>query len=123
MKIAVCSQGEGLGALVDDRFGRCGYLVLIDTESGEFESARNLALASAHGAGVASVQFLSSKGVEAVLARNVGPNAYSALQAAGISVYAVEGKTVGEVLDGFRKGGLEVHEGSNVGPHSGLRMR
>lgn len=121
MKTAICSQGEGLSSPVDSRFGRCNYLVIVDTESGEVESVPNPAVASAHGAGPASVQFLSSKGVEAVLAQNVGPNAYSALEAAGISLYSMGGNTVGEVLEEFKKGLLSTHRGATVGSHSGMR--
>lgn len=123
MKIAICSQGEGLSSCLDTRFGRCRYLVLVDTESDEVESVPNPALASAQGAGVASVQYLSSKGVQAVLAQKVGPNAYSALQAAGISVWmaggdsagAAIGTTVGEALEEFKKGRLPSYQETGTG--------
>lgn len=120
MKIAVCSQGESLSSPVDARFGRCSHLVLIDSETGETQAFPNPSLSSSHGAAVATVQFLSAKGVKAVLAQNVGPNAHSALVASGIAVYAPEGTTVGEALEGYRQGRFQKHSGATVDSHHGL---
>ncbi len=119
MKVAICSQGEGLSSPVDSRFGRCNYLVLVDTGSGGVESVPNPASGSEHGAGVASVQYLCTKEVQAVLAQNVGPNAYRALTSSGIQVYAPAGKTVGEAMEEFKKGLSTVHRGATVGPGGG----
>lgn len=119
LKIAVCSQGEGLSSLVDSRFGRCNYLVLVDTVSGDVESLPNPALYSEHGAGVASVQYLTSKGVQVVLAQNVGPNAYRALDSSGIRVHSAAGQTVGDAVGQFRKGLSTVHPGATVVPGGG----
>ncbi|TET61977.1 hypothetical protein E3J48_05015 [Candidatus Aerophobetes bacterium] len=41
MKIAVSSTGQDLNALVDARFGRCQYFVIVDPETMEFEAAPN----------------------------------------------------------------------------------
>lgn len=120
MKIAVCSQGDSLKSPVDGRFGRCSYLIVTDTETGESEAHPNPALSSSHGAAVATVQFLSSQGVEVVLAQNLGPNAVSALGTTGISVYSPEGKTVEEALAAYQEGRAKEHTGATVSSHSGL---
>lgn len=117
MKIAVTSQGEGLDAAVDPRFGRCAYMVILDTATGEVQSFLNDAVAAAHGAGSGAVQFLSQKGVEAVCTQNVGPNAYSALFALGMRVYEAEGHTVKEVAENLKKGLLRQHSGATASPH------
>lgn len=120
MKIAVCSQGESLKSNVDPRFGRCSYLIVVDTETGECQPFPNPSLSSSHGAAVAAVQFLSSNGVEALLAQNVGPTAHSALSASGILVYSPEGATVEEALAAYREGRVKQHSGATVGSHHGL---
>jgi len=91
--------------------------VLVDTDTGEVESVPNVSLASAHGAGVGSVQFLVEKGVEAVLTQNVGPNAHSALAASGIRIYVVTDGTVADAVEEFRQGLLSEHSGATVPSH------
>ena len=41
MKIAVTSQGEGMNARVDPRFGRARYFIVVDTETGESSTVDN----------------------------------------------------------------------------------
>lgn len=98
MRIAVSSEGEGLDALIDSRFGRCSYFVIYDTETGDVESVPNPSVTSAHGAGVAAVQFIIEKGVKAVLAQRVGPNAERAFATYGIPVSSPKGRTVGDAI-------------------------
>lgn len=117
LKVAVSSQGEGLGSLVDSRFGRCAYLILVDTGTGEVESVPNPSLSSAHGAGIGTVQFLSERGVEAVCTQNVGPNAFSALTASSVRVYSVAGNTVGDVIEQLKQGLLSEYGGATVAAH------
>ena len=38
MKVVVSSTGTTLDSLVDPRFGRCPYFIVIDTENLNFES-------------------------------------------------------------------------------------
>ncbi len=50
MKLAICAQGEGFQGQVDQRFGRCSYFVMVDTEKEEvIESVKNT---NANAAGV-----------------------------------------------------------------------
>jgi predicted Fe-Mo cluster-binding NifX family protein len=42
MKIAVTSQGENLTSLIDPRFGRAAYIIIVDTATMRFESNNNL---------------------------------------------------------------------------------
>lgn len=41
MKIAVSSTGPGLEDLVDPRFGRCRYYLIVDPETLEYEAVEN----------------------------------------------------------------------------------
>ncbi|MFB3925736.1 MAG: NifB/NifX family molybdenum-iron cluster-binding protein [Syntrophales bacterium] len=43
MKVAVSSTGPDLESLLDPRFGRCRYYLIVDTESLAFEAVDNSA--------------------------------------------------------------------------------
>ena len=67
MKLAVCAQGEGLTAPVDQRFGRCPYFVILDTERGELiKSISNSGARAPGGAGTQTARLLFAEKVEAV---------------------------------------------------------
>ncbi|NLZ28748.1 MAG: dinitrogenase iron-molybdenum cofactor biosynthesis protein [Firmicutes bacterium] len=121
MKLAICAQDEGLEASVDQRFGRCPYFVIVDSETGEVvKSVPNSAATAAGGAGPQSAQQLSREGVEAVALGNVGPNAATALKAAGISIYGGIDGTVGQALEQFREGKLSPVDGATTDSHHGM---
>lgn len=124
MKLAITTRGEGLKAETDQRFGRCAYFVVVDTDSGTLvESINNAAVGLSGGAGPQAAQLLSKHGVEAVALGNVGPNAIEALNAAKIKVYSgVEG-TVEDTLKKFNDGRLTAVAGANVDSHSGMRKQ
>jgi predicted Fe-Mo cluster-binding NifX family protein len=41
MKIAVTSQGDTLDSQLDPRFGRAAYIIIVDTQTLEFEALDN----------------------------------------------------------------------------------
>jgi predicted Fe-Mo cluster-binding NifX family protein len=41
MKVAVTSQGQELSSEVDPRFGRAGKLIVVDTQTGQFQAHDN----------------------------------------------------------------------------------
>ncbi len=124
MKMAICARSEGLKAEVDQRFGRCPYFVVVETETGELlESISNEAVGASGGAGPQAAQLLSRHGVDAVALGNVGPNAVGALNAAKIQVLSgVEG-TVENTLQKFNAGNLTAVSGATVEPHSGMKQQ
>ncbi len=118
MKLAVCSQGKSLDSKVDPRLGRSQYFVIVDIETDEIEVIENPSVVLGHGAGINTAQVLSKKDVDVVCAQHVGPNAFSSLDAAGISVYGMGlNKTVGDVVKEFKKDMLEEHLNPNVSGH------
>ncbi len=117
MKIAVCSQGSGLDAQVDSRFGRCPYFVIVDLESDRVKTIENSSLASGHGAGTGAAQLLADEGVEAVCAHHVGPNAFAALDACGITMYTADpGKKIDDIVQELRDGKLSTHDSATRSP-------
>ncbi len=120
MKIGITSMGENLDANIDQRFGRCRYFIIVDTESMEFETLSNENVMASGGAGVQAAQTIANKGIEAIITGNVGPNAFQTLSAAGIRIYTGASGTVREVIEKYKKGEFEETENPNVGSHSGM---
>ena len=113
-KVCVTSQGNDLDALIDPRFGRCPYFIIVDTESMAIAVLANDAAASAHGAGIQAAQRVSSSGVDVVITGHLGPNAFPALKDAGISVLTAQSGTVRDAINAFREGVL--HEITTPAP-------
>jgi predicted Fe-Mo cluster-binding NifX family protein len=123
MKVAVSTSGQDLSGMVDPRFGRCPYFLIVETETMAVETVPNGAVGTAHGAGIQAAQLVASMGVKAVLTGNVGPNAYSALSASGINVLIGVSGTVAEALERFKRGELSTTSSPTVGGHFGTGGR
>lgn len=123
MKVAVSSLGTDLSSPIDLRFGRCANFLVVDTDTMTFEVVPNAAVGSAHGAGIQAAQLILSKGVDAVITGNVGPNAYSALSASKIQVVTGAYGTIREAVEGFLRGELKSTTGPTVGGHFGTGGR
>jgi len=106
MKLAFTLKTRADNSSLERRFGRCPYFLIVDTDSGKRGIMENPALQSQHGAGTQAAQFLVEEGVEAVISGDIGPNAYSVLDAAGVLMYtAIEGP-VENLFSDFQGGNL-----------------
>lgn len=120
MKIGISSTGKDLDAVVDQRFGRCLYFLIVDTETMKLKSISNESTLASGGAGIQAAQIVTKEGVSSVITGNIGPNAYSILQAAGIKVYiGAEGK-VKDVIEQYKQGKLKETEDPNAESHAGF---
>lgn len=64
MKIAITAQEKELSSEVDLRFGRAKFLLVVDTETGDFEVHDNeLNLNAVQGAGIQTGQNIANLGV------------------------------------------------------------
>ncbi len=115
MKICVTAQGDNLDALVDPRFGRCQYFVIVDTDTIEFEAIKNPNIDARGGAGIQSGQIMADRQVKAVVTGNVGPNAFETLNAAGISVITGASGNVRQAVEKYKKGELNPTQGPTTG--------
>jgi predicted Fe-Mo cluster-binding NifX family protein len=107
MKIILTAASTGINTELDSRFGRCAYLLLVDTETMEWNAYPNPGLAASGGAGIKAAQFVADQGAVAVLSGNFGPHAFEALQTAGIGMYLYgDSPTVPQVLERFKNGQL-----------------
>jgi predicted Fe-Mo cluster-binding NifX family protein len=120
MKIAISATGPGLDADIDPRFGRCRSFIIVDPETLEFEAIENSGIAASGGAGTASAQMVASRGVEAVLTGNCGPNAYQVLEAAGVRVYTGVSGKVSKAIEDYKSGKYQPSPQANVESKSGV---
>jgi len=121
MKVCVTSSGNDLASSIDPRFGRCRVFMFVDTDTMELEAVENPAATAGGGAGTQAAQLVSAKGASAVLTGNVGPNAYSALDAAGITIHIGVSGTVRDAVESFKKGELETTNKPSVDRHAGIK--
>ena len=119
MKICITSQSDSLSSDVDPRFGRSQYFIIADTETLEFEAVKNPNVQGMGGVGIQSGQFMSEKGVKAILTGNVGPNAFATLKAAGIKIITGVQGSVKEAIEKFKKDEFKQTDGPSVDSHSG----
>ena len=121
MKVAVSSQGPALTSLtnlVDQRFGRAAYFIIVDTGADGFSAVRNEQnLNAAQGAGIQAAQMVANQGVEAVLTGHCGPNAFGLLSSAGVRIYVGVQGTVAQALEKLRAGELSETAQADVEGH------
>jgi predicted Fe-Mo cluster-binding NifX family protein len=119
MKVCLSSTSNSLEAQLDPRFARCAYLIIIDTETMQFEAIPNLGAGTSEGAGIFVAQTIANKGAKVLITGNVGPNAFRALSAAGIEIMTDASGTIREGVEKFKKGELKKTGVPTVGGHFG----
>ncbi len=118
MKIAVTSQGPDMTGNIDPRFGRAQFFIVVDTDTGESATHDNTQnLNAAQGAGIQAARNVVSLGVSVVVTGNVGPKAFTALQAGDIKTYIGATGTVRDAVEQFKAGRLECVSKPNVEGH------
>jgi predicted Fe-Mo cluster-binding NifX family protein len=118
MKIAVTSKGTDLDSAVDPRFGRASYILIVDSETFEFEVLDNKANVNAlKGAGIQAASMISDKGAQVLLTGFCGPNAFKTLKAANIGVANDAGGSVREAVKAYLDGQLPLSDQANVEGH------
>ena len=93
-------------AKVSEQFGRCAYFLIVDSETMKFEPVSTPGIGMMGGAGPESASGIAAHGAKVVLTGQVGPNAKTALDSAGITIVSgVSGtKTVREAVEDYLKG-------------------
>jgi len=122
MKIAISAEKDKIEGKIDQRFGRCKYFLIIDTEDTEkVEAIENQGALQGHGAGIKAAQQLGSLKVQAIITGSLGPNATSILKQLGIKAYHSSGSVKDAVNDFIDKKLEEIRE--VTAPHSGMEKK
>jgi predicted Fe-Mo cluster-binding NifX family protein len=98
MLIAVTSSGDSLDSLVNEKFGRCQYFIIVDPDTMKYEAVPNIAENMQGGAGPKAAEILINRDVKILLTGHVGDKAEEALKRGNI-----------KIVDGL-KGDLKVRE-------------
>lgn len=100
MKIAITSTDDSIDSKLDQRFGRCNYFFIYDTESGGMEILPNSNKESLEGAGPASVQLLASREVKKIISGEFGIKIKDLLDSLKIQMIILKEpeKTIREIL-------------------------
>jgi predicted Fe-Mo cluster-binding NifX family protein len=118
MKIAVSAKGKDLEAEVDPRFGRAAFIMIVDTDTLDYEALDNSANSNAFkGAGIQAAGMVADHKAEVLLTGHCGPKAFSALKAAGVKVANEASGTVREAVQAFQDGRFSYAQDADVGGH------
>ncbi|MBD3418987.1 MAG: dinitrogenase iron-molybdenum cofactor biosynthesis protein [Chitinivibrionales bacterium] len=118
MKIALTSKGKTLDDQIDPRFGRAAWFIVYDTETNESSVLPNEQnVTAAQGAGIQAAQTIASSGATVLVTGNCGPKAFTALQAADVSVFSGVAATCKEAIESLRRGDMSPAEGASVEGH------
>ena len=81
------------GATVGKVFGRATSFAIFDQADSSIALLKNDGINAEHGAGTGAASFLAEKGVNVVIAPEVGPKAAAGLSAAGIKILSASAGT------------------------------
>ena len=101
MKIAITSTGNSLDSAIDERFGRCAYFVVYDTESKSTEFIPNSNKDAEEGAGPASVQIVTSRNVSKIVSGEFGMKIKSLVDSLKIQMIVIKDnqKKIREIIE------------------------
>lgn len=101
MKVAVTSTGNNLESKLDQRFGRCAFFVIYDTDTKGMEFIPNPNKEAEEGAGPASVQLVASRQVTKIISGEFGIKIKSLLDSLKIQmiVYKESEKSIQNIID------------------------
>lgn len=105
MKIAITATGQTVKSKMDNRFGRCSFFAIYDTELKQTEFLSNPARDNNEGAGPASVQFIASQGVNRIISGEFGGKVKDILSGLNIQMI-IHGKndiTIEEIVNQISK--------------------
>ena len=105
MKIAVSAAGQDLDAQIDQRFGRCDYFLIVDTDTMETQAFPNDNRNQTSGAGVQAAGFVISKAARAILTGSCGPKAMDVFNAQAIPVHTGWAGSVRSAVEAFKAEG------------------
>lgn len=97
------SRDEGMSTRLGSHFGKSKYYALVNDDTVEIiENTSNH-----HGGTLSPPDFLIDKGVNLIIAYNMGDGARNKFQNADIAVFKGEKKSIKELVNEYKSGNLE----------------
>lgn len=119
MKVAISSTGKNLESTIDERFGRCRYFIIVETDDMSFDVVDNTNTDLTASAGIQAATFVASTGSEAVITGNCGPKAMQVFDATNINIILGQYGVIKDVVEKFKSGELSPSIRGNVPEKSG----
>ena len=108
MKICITAKGNTLDSKVEERFGRTPYFIFADEDGSLIEEVANANADATGGVGPRSVQVLIDHNANTLITGQMGGNAQTALETAGIAVYQYrDGGNVSDAIALFKENKLK----------------
>jgi len=122
MKICISATGDNLDAVLDPRFGRAVYFLIVDDKGNLIKALKNTGVQAMRGAGITAAQIVAKEKVDAVITGNVGPNAFMVLSGSGIKIFLANSRmSVRDVFKEYQEGKLQEAKGEvPFGPGFGV---
>ena len=114
-----CNRRD-LEATVDERFGRCSYFLIVETDDMSYEAIDNVNADLSTSAGIQSASYAASTGAEAVITGNCGPKAMQVFAETNMRIILGQQGTIKDVLQKFKDGTLNPSTRENVPEKSGV---
>jgi predicted Fe-Mo cluster-binding NifX family protein len=99
MRAAVTTQQPTLDAPIDERFGRCASILIVETADMSWQALENPYVDQPNAAGRRLAALLARRHVEMLLAGTIGPNAQEVLENAGIAIAETDAATAREAIE------------------------
>jgi len=107
-RVAVVSQGKGLDATMELRFGICSSFVVVDPATMAWEVVQVEPDGPAEKVNTEGIRAVARSGATTLITPHIHPECCMALRALAVSVYiAPEGITVREAVERYERGELE----------------
>ncbi|MCQ1534166.1 dinitrogenase iron-molybdenum cofactor biosynthesis protein [Methanosarcina sp. KYL-1] len=121
MKVCISSTGKDLESEVDPQFGRCGYFVIVDLDTGSVTSLKNPGPEASGGSGIRAAEAIVNSKADILLTGSVGPNSFSILSEVGVEVRVGVKGTVADALKQYEAGDLCIIDSPNSSAHNGMK--
>jgi predicted Fe-Mo cluster-binding NifX family protein len=120
MKVAISATGKNLESTIDERFGRCRYFIIVETDDMSFDVVENTNADLSTSAGIQSASFVASTGAEAVITGNCGPKAMQVIAATNIQMILGQHGVIKDAIERFKRGKLNTSTRENALENSGV---
>lgn len=118
MKLAVTAKTPDLDSEVDPRFGRAAYLIIVDSETMDFEAVDNSVNVNAfQGSGIQAATTVCDKGAKVLMTGYCGPKAFQVVEAGGVKVVNDVTGSVKDAVALFNSGNVTYSDSANAEAH------
>ena len=91
MKIAISATGRSIDSIIEPKFERCHFFLILDLEKNLLLPTENKTKDRPHEIGGAIGHLIVNEGIDAVITTDIGPSAFTIFKRYEIKIYRAEG--------------------------------